>query len=124
MRVASIPTIVVEKWMREGFNIMSGEHSAAEIVKRAEAREPPRLPHHREECDGSRQEILQDGHEPENGSQEDRPLWRKRLQHWPRHKAWRQLLRAVCRPDEETSQSRQEPKFTAASIPQKVEVRR
>ena len=34
MRVASIPTIVVEKWMREGFNIMSGEHSAAEIVKR------------------------------------------------------------------------------------------
>jgi hypothetical protein len=34
MRVASIPTIIVEKWMREGFNIMSGEHSAAEIVKR------------------------------------------------------------------------------------------
>ena len=34
MRVASIPTVVVEKWMREGFNIMSGEHSAAEIVKR------------------------------------------------------------------------------------------
>ena len=34
MRVASIPTIVVEKWMREGFNIMTGEHSAAEIVAR------------------------------------------------------------------------------------------
>lgn len=34
MRVASIPTVVVEKWMREGFNIMSGEHSAAEIVKK------------------------------------------------------------------------------------------
>ena len=34
MRVASIPTVVVEKWMREGFNIMSGEHSASEIVKR------------------------------------------------------------------------------------------
>ena len=37
MRVASIPTIIVEKWMREGFNIMSGEHSAAEIVKRLKA---------------------------------------------------------------------------------------
>ena len=34
MRVASIPTIVVEKWMREGFNIMTGEHSAADIVKK------------------------------------------------------------------------------------------
>ena len=34
MRVASIPTVVVEKWMREGFNIMTGEHSAAEIVKK------------------------------------------------------------------------------------------
>ena len=34
MRVASIPTVIVEKWMREGFNIMSGEHSAAEIVKK------------------------------------------------------------------------------------------
>ena len=34
MRVASIPTIVVEKWMREGFDIMTGEHSAAEIVKK------------------------------------------------------------------------------------------
>ena len=34
MNVATIPTIVVEQWMREGFNIMTGEHSAAEIVKR------------------------------------------------------------------------------------------
>ena len=32
MRVASIPTVVVEKWMREGFNIW--EASATEIVKR------------------------------------------------------------------------------------------
>ena len=37
MRVASIPTIIVEKWMAEGFNIMSGEHTAAEIVKRLKA---------------------------------------------------------------------------------------
>ena len=37
MRVASIPTIIVEKWMREGFNIMNGEHSAAEIVKKLKA---------------------------------------------------------------------------------------
>lgn len=37
MRVASIPVVVVEKWMREGFDIMSGEHSAAEIVKRLRA---------------------------------------------------------------------------------------
>ena len=34
MRVASIPTVVVEKWMREGFNILTGEHSAADIVKK------------------------------------------------------------------------------------------
>ena len=37
MPVASIPTVVVEKWMREGFDIMSGKHSAAEIVKRLKA---------------------------------------------------------------------------------------
>jgi hypothetical protein len=37
MRVASIPTIVVEKWMREGFDVFSGEHSAADIVKRLKA---------------------------------------------------------------------------------------
>ena len=34
MRVASIPTVVVEKWMREGFDILNGKHTAAEIVKR------------------------------------------------------------------------------------------
>jgi len=34
MSVAQIPTIVVEQWMREGFDIFSGEHSAADIVKR------------------------------------------------------------------------------------------
>ena len=34
MSVAQIPTIVVEKWMREGFDIFSGEHTAAEIVAR------------------------------------------------------------------------------------------
>ncbi len=34
MSVAQIPTIVVEQWMREGFDIFSGEHTAAEIVKR------------------------------------------------------------------------------------------
>ena len=34
MRVASIPVVVVEKWMREGFDILSGKHTAAEIVKR------------------------------------------------------------------------------------------
>ncbi len=32
LRVASVPTIVVEKWMREGFNIW--EASGKEIVKR------------------------------------------------------------------------------------------
>ena len=37
MRVASIPTVIVEKWMREGFNIMTGEHTASEIVKRLRA---------------------------------------------------------------------------------------
>ena len=34
MSVAQIPTIVVEQWMRDGFDIFSGEHSAAEIVAR------------------------------------------------------------------------------------------
>ena len=37
MRVASIPTVVVEKWMREGFDIMNDQHTAAEIVKRLKA---------------------------------------------------------------------------------------
>lgn len=35
MRVASIPTVVVEKWMREGFNVW--EASGQEIVKRLKA---------------------------------------------------------------------------------------
>ena len=35
MRVASIPVAVVEKWMREGFDIMSDKNiTGAEIVKR------------------------------------------------------------------------------------------
>ena len=34
MSVAQIPTIIVEQWMRDGFDIFSGEHSAAEIVAR------------------------------------------------------------------------------------------
>jgi hypothetical protein len=37
MSVASIPVVIVDKWMREGFNIMSGEHTAAEIVKKLKA---------------------------------------------------------------------------------------
>ncbi|MBP13003.1 MAG: hypothetical protein CMA71_05660 [Euryarchaeota archaeon] len=32
LRVASIPTVVAEKWMREGFNLW--EASGSEIVKR------------------------------------------------------------------------------------------
>ena len=34
MRVASIPTVVVEKWMREGFNIFDKNVDGREIVKR------------------------------------------------------------------------------------------
>jgi len=34
MRVASIPVVVVEKWMREGFDLFSGQHSAHEIVRK------------------------------------------------------------------------------------------
>ena len=35
MRVASIPTVVVEKWMREGFDILSDRNiTGADIVKR------------------------------------------------------------------------------------------
>ena len=38
MRVASIPTAVVEKWMREGFNILTmGTLTGADIVKRLKA---------------------------------------------------------------------------------------
>ena len=33
-RVASIPTVVVEKWMREGFNIWDKNVTAAQIVAR------------------------------------------------------------------------------------------
>ena len=38
MRVASIPTVVVEKWMREGFDILSDRNiKGADIVKRLKA---------------------------------------------------------------------------------------
>jgi len=38
MRVASIPTVVVEKWMREGFDILSDRNiTGADIVKRLKA---------------------------------------------------------------------------------------
>lgn len=37
MSVAQIPVVIVEKWMREGFDIMTGEHSAADIVKKLKA---------------------------------------------------------------------------------------
>jgi hypothetical protein len=36
-KVASIPTAVVEKWMREGFNIFDENITASEIVKRLSA---------------------------------------------------------------------------------------
>lgn len=34
MKVASIPVVIVEKWMKEGFNILDGSKSGREIVKR------------------------------------------------------------------------------------------
>ena len=34
MRVASIPTVIVEKWMSEGFNIFDKNINGREIVKR------------------------------------------------------------------------------------------
>jgi hypothetical protein len=37
MRVASIPVIVVEKWIREGFNILDGTKTPQEIIKRLKA---------------------------------------------------------------------------------------
>jgi len=37
MRVASIPVIVVEKWIREGFNILDGSKKPQEIIKRLKA---------------------------------------------------------------------------------------
>jgi hypothetical protein len=33
-KFASIPTVVVEKWMREGFDILKGKHTAKEIMDR------------------------------------------------------------------------------------------
>lgn len=33
-QIASIPTVVVEKWMREGFNIFDNNVKASEIVAR------------------------------------------------------------------------------------------
>lgn len=37
MSVAQIPVVVVEKWMREGFDIMGPGITASEIVKRLKA---------------------------------------------------------------------------------------
>jgi hypothetical protein len=37
MRVASIPAVVVEKWMREGFNILDPNVNGKEIVRRLKA---------------------------------------------------------------------------------------
>jgi hypothetical protein len=37
MRVASIPTVVVEKWMREGFNILDPNVNGKEIIRRLKA---------------------------------------------------------------------------------------
>jgi hypothetical protein len=37
MKVASIPAVVVEKWMREGFNILDQNIDGREIVKRLKA---------------------------------------------------------------------------------------
>lgn len=36
-RVASIPTIVIEKWMREGFNIYDPNVNGKDIIKRLKA---------------------------------------------------------------------------------------
>ena len=36
-RIASIPTVVVEKWMREGFNIWDKNVKASEIVAKLKA---------------------------------------------------------------------------------------
>lgn len=37
MRVASIPAVVVEKWMREGFDIFDPNVNGKEIIKRLKA---------------------------------------------------------------------------------------
>jgi hypothetical protein len=36
-RFASIPVAVVEKWQREGFDILSGQHSAKEIMRKLQS---------------------------------------------------------------------------------------
>lgn len=33
-RFASIPVVVIEKWMREGFDVLNGQHTAKEIMDR------------------------------------------------------------------------------------------
>ena len=37
MKVASIPAVIVEKWMREGFNILDPNINGKEILKRLRA---------------------------------------------------------------------------------------
>ena len=37
MRVASIPTVIVEKWMAEGFNIFDQNVDGKDIIKRLKA---------------------------------------------------------------------------------------
>ena len=37
MRVASIPTVIVEKWMSEGFNIFDQNVDGKDIIKRLKA---------------------------------------------------------------------------------------
>jgi hypothetical protein len=37
MRVASIPAVVVEKWLREGFNVLDPNVNGKEIVRRLKA---------------------------------------------------------------------------------------
>jgi len=37
MRVASIPTVIVEKWMQEGFNIFDQNVDGKDIIKRLKA---------------------------------------------------------------------------------------
>ena len=89
MRVASIPVVVVEKWMREGFDIMSGKHYSRRDRETSQTGKPRRLPHNRRAFDGYHQEILEDGHQPENGTEEDRRVWREGLQDRPRNEARR-----------------------------------
>ena len=37
MKVASIPAVIAEKWMREGFNILDPNVNGKEILKRLRA---------------------------------------------------------------------------------------